>query len=398
MESYQKWIWQHDRWPSLTLDAEKIQPLLANARHSLGLLLGRAQAIGLENLQPQVMETMTWEAMTTSAIEGEKLNLNSIRSSIARRLGLDEHGAPQSEAQRDIEGLLDVLQDATTNLEAPLTIDRLCGWHAALFPTGFSGMQRIDVGKLRSSKMEIVSGHLGRQKIHYEAPPWNDLVDGMQRFVRWFNDSHPHTGCNPTDGLVRASIAHLWFETLHPFDDGNGRIGRAIMQLALGNDMGIPGRIISLSRQIESSKSQYYRELEHAQRSKSLDATQWVLWMLREIQLASDFSSRTIDTSIQRIQFQASLSSISLNERQQKTLKKLLDAGPRQYIGGMTTKKHQHICQVSTPTAARDLIEMEKLGILIRHGFGRATRYYPAIEGWAEQENEQRLEVVRERP
>jgi Fic family protein len=186
------------------------------------------------------------------------------------------------------------------------------------------------------------------------------------------------------DGLVRAAVSHLWFETLHPFDDGNGRIGRAILQLALGQDMGQPGRIVTLSRQIESSKDRYYSELERAQRSKSMDVTAWVEWMLEQMTLASEFANRTIDSAIQRIRFQAQMSSFSLNERQQKTMKKLLDAGPKGCEGGMTTRKHERIAQTSTPTAARDLIDLERLGLLTRYGDGRSTRYYPAIEGWAE--------------
>jgi Fic family protein len=186
------------------------------------------------------------------------------------------------------------------------------------------------------------------------------------------------------DGLVRAAVSHLWFETLHPFDDGNGRIGRAILQLALGQDMGQPGRIVTLSRQIESCKDRYYSELERAQRSKSMDVTAWVEWMLEQLTLASEFANRTIDSAIQRIRFQAQMASVSLNERQQKTMKKLLDAGPKGYEGGMTTRKHERIAQTSTPTAARDLIDLERLGLLTRYGEGRSTRYYPAIEGWAE--------------
>ena len=184
MKSYQRWIWQLPEWPALAFDAQRIQAPLAAARTSQGFLLGKAEAIGLEGLQPHIRESLTQEALTTSAIEGEKLDPESVRSSVARRLGLDTAGVPLREGRRNIEGLIDVLQDATLNTDAPLTLERLCSWHAALFPTGFSGMQRIDVGALRSV---------------------------------------------PMDGLVRAAVSILWFETLHPFDDGNGRLGRAIL-------------------------------------------------------------------------------------------------------------------------------------------------------------------------
>jgi len=384
MKSYQRWIWQRPEWPALTFDAQRIQPLLAAARTAQGVLLGKAQAIGLEGLQPHVRDSLTQEALTTSAIEGEKLDPESVRSSVARRLGLDTSGAPLREGRRHIEGLIDVLQDATLNTESSLTLERLCQWHGALFPTGFSGMQRIDVGALRSVSMEIVSGAIGHSKVHYAAPPAEGLADQVNAFLTWFNQTQPQVGSKPMDGLVRAAVSHLWFETLHPFDDGNGRIGRAMLQLALGQDMGQPGRIVTLSRQIESCKDQYYSELERAQRSKSMDVTAWVQWMLAQMVQAHEFANRTIDAAIQRIRFLANMAAFSLNERQQKTMKKLLDAGPKGYEGGMTTRKHQRIAQTSTPTAARDLIELERLGLLTRVGDGRSTRYYLAIEGWAE--------------
>jgi len=384
MKSYQRWIWQLPEWPSLVFDAQQIQTRLSEARKTQGRLLGKAEMIGLEGLQPHIRDSLTQEALTTSAIEGEKLDPESVRSSVARRLGLDTSGAPIAEGKRNIEGLIDVLQDATLNTESALTLERLCNWHGALFPTGFSGMQRIDVGALRSVPMEIVSGAIGRTKVHYAAPPAEGLAARVDAFLTWFNQTHPSTGSQPMDGLVRAAVAHLWFETLHPFDDGNGRIGRAIMQLALGQDMGQPGRIVSLSRQLESCKDRYYSALEQAQRSKSMDVTAWVEWMLAQFSLASELAISTIDASIQRIRFQAGMSSFPINERQQKTMKKLLDAGPKGYEGGMTTRKHERISQTSTPTAARDLIELERLGLLKRHGDGRSTRYYPAIEGWAE--------------
>ena len=385
MKSHQRWIWQLPEWPTLAVDAQRIQAPLAAARTSQGVLLGKAEAIGLEGLQPHIRDSLTQEALTTSAIEGEKLDPESVRSSVARRLGLDTSGAPVREGRRNIEGLIDVLQDATLNTESPLTLERLCSWHGALFPTGFSGMQRIEVGALRSVPMEIVSGPIGHSRVHYAAPPAEGLAEQVDAFLNWFNQTQPKVGAHPMDGLVRAAVSHLWFETLHPFDDGNGRIGRAILQLALGQDMGQPGRIVTLSRQIESCKDRYYSELEQAQRSQSMDVTTWVEWMLEQVTLANEFANLTIDSSIQRIRFQARMAAFTLNERQQKTMKKLLDAGPQGFEGGMTTRKHERIAQTSTPTAARDLIDLERLGLLTRYGDGRSTRYYPAREGWAEE-------------
>ena len=183
-------------------------------------------------------------------------------------------------------------------------------------------MQAIDVGALRSVPMQIVSGALGRTQVHYAAPPAQELAHRVKEFLNWFNQTQPNSSANSMDGLVRAAISHLWFETLHPFDDGNGRIGRAILQLALGQDMGQAGRVVTLSRQIESCKDQYYSELERAQRSKSMDVTAWVEWMLLQISQASEFASRTIDSAVQRIKFQAIMATVALNERQQKTMKK----------------------------------------------------------------------------
>ena len=384
MESYQRWIWQLPQWPRLTFDAEKCQAVLAMARRSQGLLLGKAAAIGLEGLQPHIRDALTDEALTTSAIEGEKLDPPSVRSSIARRLGLDLDGAPSAEGQRNIEGLIDVLQDATLRTHEPLTLERLCNWHGALFPTGFSGMSRIAVGALRSVPMDVVSGSVGRSKVHYSAPPPDALQHEVDTFLAWFSESHPTAGTRPMDGLLRTALSHLWFETLHPFEDGNGRIGRAIMQLAIGQDMGPSGRIVTLSRQIESNKSRYYEELERAQRSRSPDVTGWLCWMLEKIALASDVAIQTIDHSLQRIAFQSAMFTHVLNERQLKTIKKLLDAGPKGFKGGITTRKHAQIVKSSIPTAARDLINLEERGLLIKRGLGRSTRYYPAIKGWAE--------------
>ena len=230
MKSYQRWIWQLPEWPSLVFDAQQIQTRLSEARKTQGLLLGRAEMIGLEGLQPHIRDSLTQEALTTSAIEGEKLDPESVRSSVARRLGLGTSGAPLAEGKRNIEGLIDVLQDATLNTDSALTLERLCNWHGALFPTGFSGMQRIDVGALRSVPMEIVSGAIGHTKVHYAAPPAEGLAAQVDAFLTWFNQTHPSNGSQPMDGLVRAAVAHLWFETLHPFD---------VITAITGKDLGI---------------------------------------------------------------------------------------------------------------------------------------------------------------
>ncbi len=383
MYSYHSWIWQLADWPDFTFDREHIAAHLTRARQSQGVLLGKAVAIGLEGLQNTVVEALTQEAVTTTTIEGETINPQSVRSSIAKRLGLDVYGTPA--ADNKIEGLIDILQDASTALNEPLTLERLCAWHRALFPTGFSGMHKIDVGTLRNSTMRIVSGPIGKSKIHFEAPPAEVLSTSVQRFVDWFNASHPKTGVSPLDGIVRACISHLWFETLHPFDDGNGRIGRAILQLALGQDMGGPGCIVTLSQQIYRNRTDYYQQLEKAQSATSMDITPWMVWMTDQIGAACDFAEVTLDTSLERIRFLTKTSPLPLNARQRKSLSKLLEAGPGGFEGGMTTRKHASLCKTSKPTAARDLIEMTNMGVIVSIGSGRSTRYYPAIEGWGEQ-------------
>jgi Fic family protein len=384
MESDQNWIWQLPQWPALTYNRQRKQAALGLARASQSALIAKAMAIGLENLQDQICDTLTQEALTTSAIEGEMLNIHSVRSSLARRLGLDTHGAPVPEAERNLEGLIDVMQDASLHTDAPLTLDRLCQWHGALFPDGYSGLRRIVVGSLRTGPMDVVSGPMGREKVHYSAPPAEMLSSAMSAFLNWFNNAQPKVGTEPMDGMERAALSHLWFETLHPFDDGNGRMGRAILQLALGQEIGQAGRIITVSRQIESSKKQYYQALELAQRSASMDVTGWMVWMLEQMALAAEHALKTIEISLQRIRFNAAMAKVPLNERQRKLMHKLLEAGPKGFVGGMSTRKHQSMSGISTPTATRDLLDLHAQGLLTRRGEGRSTRYYPAIDGWAD--------------
>jgi Fic family protein len=382
MYSYHSWIWQLADWPNFKFDSVQVAAHLARARQSQSKLLGKVSAIGLEGLQNTIVEALTQEAVTTSTIEGETINPQSVRSSIAKRLGLDRYGA--ATVDHKIEGLVDILQDASTAIDEPLTLDRMCTWHRALFPTGYSGLHKIDVGTLRTLTMKIISGPIGKSKIHFEAPPAEVLHVSVQKFVEWFNTSHPKTGASPLDGMIRACISHLWFETLHPFDDGNGRIGRAILQLALGQDMGAPACIVTLSHQIERQRNEYYQQLQEAQAGVSLNITPWVVWMTNQIGAACEFAEVTLNTSLERIRFLAKISPLPLNTRQRKSLSKLLEAGPSGFEGGMTTRKHASLCKTSKPTAARDLTDMANMGVIVSVGSGRSTRYYPAIEGWGE--------------
>lgn len=377
MQSYQKWIWQDAGWPEMRFSDQALAPVMARFQQSSGELIGRAHALGFDGITPAVAEAWIAEAISTSAIEGEGLNPNSVRSSVARRLGLElSNGSP---AARNIEGLLDLIADASNNFEAPLTLDRLCSWHSALFPTGLSGMHRIDVGVMRTSEesMQIVSGPIGRQKVHFQAPAAKDLPKEMDRFLQWLNGSR-------SQGIARVAIAHLWFETIHPFDDGNGRIGRAIIQLCLAQEVGPVAKLMTLARQLELERNAYYLQLEAAQKAVNLDVTPWVQWFLNQVEHACNHANLVIDSSLQRMRFLAQTAEVPLNDRQRKILKKLLDAGPGGFKGGMTTRKYASVCEVHKITAARDLINLAELGVLKSEGAGRSTRYYPNIDGWEE--------------
>lgn len=390
MQSYPSWIWRHPDWPAFTFDQTALAPVLKVAHQRKGELMGRAAALGLDDFNPAVAKAWATEALATAGIEGEGLDPQSVRSSVAKRLGLDVQGA--APAARDVEGLLDVLGDASCNFSADLTLDRLCGWHAALFPSGYSGLHRIEVAKLRTSAdaMQIVSGPVGRQTIHFQAPAAGDLPQEMECFLQWFNASSQSQGgpasdpAAQADGLVRAALAHLWFETLHPFDDGNGRLGRAIVQLALAQDAGLAARVMTLARQLEVKRDDYYRQLEAAQGSATLDVTPWVEWFIEQVSEACLFASRTMESSLQSMRFRAQHAKWPMNARQSKVLKKLLDAGPGGFAGGMTTRKYAAIAGVPKITAARDLIQLAGWGVLQTVGEGRSTRYYPNLPGWVE--------------
>ena len=371
MKSYQRWIWQLPEWPALAFDAQRIQAALAAARTSQGILLGKAEAIGLEGLQPHIRDSLTQEALTTSAIEGEKLDPESVRSSVARRLGLDTSGAPVREGRRNIEGLIDVLQDATLNTDAPLTLERLCSWHAALFPTGFSGMQRIDVGALRSVPMEIVSGAVGHSKVHYAAPPAEGLAEQVDSFLNWFNQTQPKVGSQPMDGLVRAAVAHLWFETLHPFDDGNGRISRAVGDMALARAEGSAQRFYSLSAQIQRERKQYYEQLEATQRG-SMDVTPWLQWFLACLLRAVQGADGLLVGVLDKAKFWQRWADTPMNARQTLVLNRVLDG----MDGKLTNAKWAAIGKCSADTALRDINDLLARGVLRRlEGGGRNTAY-----------------------
>lgn len=384
MSSRSSWIWAHPEWPHLRYDPAALAPALARAHSLHGQMLGRAQAIGLNETHPVALAALSDEMMATAAIEGERLALEVVRSSVMRRLGLPG----PSPSDRHVEGLLDVISDAWSGFDQALDTDRLCRWQAALFPGGISGLRRIAVGRYREhpDPMQIVSGPPGREQVHYEAPPSGDVPEQMQHFLRWFNQTVPEPRPEPRewplgDGLARAAMAHLWFESIHPFEDGNGRIGRALIDLAMAQHGPREVRLHSLSRQLLKSRAAYYDALNRAQRG-SCDVTDWVHWFVTQCADAYLSAVRIIDQAIEKRRFWEQHPSHTLPDRQRKVLQRLLDDGDGGFLGGLNADKYMKMTGVSKATATRDLSQMVLAGQLRSHGQGKAIRYYIRVPGW----------------
>jgi Fic family protein len=362
------WIWQRPKWPDFHWDSERLAQPLAAARKAQGELGGMARLLDPNSDLRAQLEILTSEGVATSAIEGERFDPNALRSSLARRLGLPTAGLPAP--PRSIEGLVDVLLDATQQLDKPLTQKILAAWQAALFPTGHSGLNKIRVGMLRgASPMRIVSGPISRQRVHYEAPPRRGLEQELKRFLGWFN--RPPAGI---DGLLRAGLAHAWFELIHPFEDGNGRVGRALLDRALAQDENRSSRLYSLSARLMAVRDEYYDALQALSRG-DLDATDWLKWFVEQVVAACDESTGTFERVLQKARFWVRHAQSGFNSRQRKVLNALLDTGSGGFIGGMTNKKYAHLTHVSPATAQRDLAELAGRGILRAEGAGRSVRY-----------------------
>lgn len=366
-------LWQQPGWPSLQFDQAQVAGAVALARRAQGALEGRLAAIGFDQRQALAAEAWTQEALSTAAIEGERLDLDAVRSSVARRLGVV--AASKAVAPRHVDGLLDVMDDAASRGAEPLTQDRLQAWQAALFPSGYSGMSRIRVGAWRdhAEPMQIVGGRIGRETVHYEAPPSAAVPQEMDRFLRWFNDAQP------LDGLIKAALAHLWFETVHPFEDGNGRVGRAIVDLVLARDIGAASRVLRISHQLLLRRADYYAQLQSAQHGTP-DVTAWVLWFTQQVQAAFVAASVTVDLTLLKANFWNLHRDKDLNLRQRKVMNLLLDAGPGGFEGGMNTRKAQNLTGAARATASRDLTELAELALLQAVGGGRSTRYVLRVE------------------
>ncbi|MBI3137722.1 MAG: Fic family protein [Sphingobacteriales bacterium] len=361
------YIHQLPHWPKFTWNPERITPLLAAIRSRQGRLLGRMETLGFKLKAEANLQILTQDVLKSSEIEGELLDAEQVRSSIARRLGMDIAGLVPTD--RHVDGVVQMLLDATQLYQQPLSAERLYGWHAALFPTGHSGLYKITVAAWRNNKkddpMQVVSGALGKEKVHFEAPDAEHLEEEMRHFINWFNED------KQMDAVVKAAVAHLWFVTIHPFDDGNGRIGRAIadMQLSRADETG--QRFYSMSAKIRKEKAAYYNILESTQKG-SMDITNWLTWFLQCLDHALNASSETLSGVLKKAGFWEKHATTILNQRQQLMLNKLLDG----FEGKLNTSKWAKITKTSPDTALRDIQDLLNKKILIKElGGGRSTSY-----------------------
>lgn len=361
----------HDQpdWPRFRWDSEKVSNLLASVRHQQGRLIGHMEALGFPLRQEAVLQTLTEDVVKSSEIEGEILDAGQVRSSVARRLGMDVGGIETS--GRDVEGVVEMMLDATRNYEQPLTAERLFAWHASLFPTGRSGMRKIRTGAWREDEtgpMQVVSGAIGHERVHFEAPGSERLDREMRAFLDWLNAAAEEAGL---DLVLKAGLAHLWFVTIHPFDDGNGRIARAIADLVLARSEGSPQRYYSLSAQIRRERKAYYDILEQTQKG-TLDVTPWLDWFLACLGRAIDGAQATLALVLAKARFWQSLQSTEVNARQRLVLNRLLDG----FEGALTTSKWAKLAKCSSDTALRDILDLVERGVLARGPEGgRSTSY-----------------------
>jgi len=376
MQTHQIWIWQQSDWPKFRWDQAALASRLARARMAQGKVLGAAQVLDANLTLEAVAAILVEDGLTTSAIEGERLDLDAVRSSVARHLGLPTAGLPVP--PRAVDGLIEVLLDATRDFASPLTTVRLFGWQAALFPTGYSGLHQIRIGALRGDEpMQVVSGRIGHERVHFTAPPREKLEFELDRFLAWFNAglANPETDL---DGLIRAGLAHLWFVTLHPFEDGNGRLARAITDMALSQDERQPMRFFNLSAQILREREGYYDILERTQRG-SVDVTDWLAWFLGQVEASATAAEKTVANTLSKARFWLRHQASALNERQRKALNRLLDAGRDGFEGGINTRKYMSLTKASRATAYRELSALVEKGCLTPTGKGGRSSGYEIV-------------------
>lgn len=365
------YLWEKPGWPDFIWDEKSLSTSLARVSRAQGRLLGKMEALGFELRSEAHLRTLTEDVVKSSEIEGERLERDQVRSSIARRLGIDVGGFIS--VDRDVEGVVEMMLDATGNYTKVLTEDRLFAWHASLFPTGRSGMSKIRVGNWRDDSngpMQVVSGPMGREKIHYQAPPAKRIPEEMKKFLRWYQQ---HGDIDP---LLTAGLAHLWFVTIHPFEDGNGRIARAIADMALARSEKTGQRFYSMSAQIRLERKAYYNMLERTQKG-DLDVTPWLGWFLNCLLRAIDGAQGILNAVLNKALFWERFAKEPLSERQIKILNRLLDG----FEGKLTTSKWAKIAKCSQDTAYRDILDLIKRGALQKDpGGGRSTSYSLMIE------------------
>ena len=369
MISYEQttYIWQREQWPAWKMDMQALLNPLSATSQAQGKLLGRLLDLGLDERNLASVAALTSDVLKSNEIEGEKLNEHSVRSSIARRLGVDVGAlAPED---RNVEGVVDMVLDATQKHALPLTKERLFAWHVALFPQTGYRLRDIRVGQWRddaSGPMQVVSGRINHERVHYEAPPAARVDAEMEEFLKWFN-----TEDGNTPELLRAGLGHLWFVTIHPFDDGNGRIARAIGDMLLARADQTSQRFYSLSAQIMRQRDSYYEILERTQKGNG-DVTEWLLWFLQALQASLEQAHGVLDQVMAKAKFWQQHSNLTFNLRQKKVLNKVLDGT---FEGKLTNKKWQALSNASPDTALRDITELVKSGVLVSQGAGRGVHY-----------------------
>jgi len=362
----------HERpdWPQFCWDQAGLADQLAGVRHRQGRLIGRMEGLGLRHREEAQLNTLTQDVLKSSEIEGEILAVDQVRSSLSRRLGI-EIGA-LTPADRAVEGVVEMMLDATQRYREPLTEDRLFGWHSCLFPGGRSGLQKIRVGAWRddaSGPMQVVSGPIGKERVHYQAPGADRVPAQMTQFLDWFNEARAN------DPVLKAALAHLWFVTIHPFDDGNGRMARAIADLALARSEQSPRRFYSLSAQIRQERDDYYEILQQTQKGP-LDVTPWMQWFLGCMDRALDGAEVTLVQVLRKSRFWEAHAGASFNDRQRKIIGRLLDG----FVGKLTSSKWASLAKCSQDTAGRDIQDLVSRGVLVKDTAGGRSTSYSLLE------------------
>ncbi|MBP9195780.1 MAG: Fic family protein [Saprospiraceae bacterium] len=360
------YLYQREEWPNFRWRDDKIINLLAEVRNLQGRILGRMEALGFELRQEATLETITHDVLKTSEIEGEFLNQAQVRSSIARKIGIELAGAVPSD--RHVDGIVEMMLDATQHCYDPISKERLFGWHAALFPTGRSGLYKIRVANWRlddAGPMQVVSGTLGKEKIHFQAPDAIFVENEMAQFIEWFNSKIE------LDGILKAAVAHLWFITIHPFADGNGRITRALTDLLLARADNSKQRFYSMSSQIRAERNQYYEILELTQKGQ-IDITPWVLWFLNCLKNAIHSTDTVLDKVLYKAEFWKKFNGVTMNERQLHMIHKILD----HFEGKLTSDKWAKLCKCSKDTAIRDINDLIEKNLLCKEDAGGRSTHY----------------------